>query len=113
MEGGNYAPYFISRYTTFDQTRETSTFYYTMATWNPYTQVIMKTTIQSSPGATTGTTQTVGQASKASTPSSVTTTEPVETATLNNTWLVIAAVVAIVVVAVGFYLLRRKRPTNT
>jgi len=112
MGGGNYAPYFISRYTTFDQIRETSTFYYTMATFNPYTQVIMKTTIQSSPEATTGTTQTVGQTSKTSTPNSVTTTESVEIAALNNTWLVIAAVVAMVVVAVGFYLLRRKRPTN-
>jgi hypothetical protein len=112
MEGGNYAPYFISRYTTIDQTRETSTFFYTMATWNPYTQVIMKTTIHSSPRTTTGTTQAVGPTSKGATSSSVTATQPVETAALNNTWLVIAGVVAMVVVAVGVYLLRRKRPTN-
>ena len=46
VSGGNYAPYFISRFTAGDEARATSTFYYTMATWNPYTQVIMKTTIQ-------------------------------------------------------------------
>jgi hypothetical protein len=46
--GGPYAPYFISRFTTGDQTARRSTFYYTMSTWNPYTQVIMKTTIQAS-----------------------------------------------------------------
>jgi hypothetical protein len=29
-----------------DEARGTSTFYYTMSTWNPYGQVIMKSTIQ-------------------------------------------------------------------
>jgi len=47
--GGDYAPYFISRFTTGDEARGTSTFYYTMDTWNPYTQVIMRTKIQTSP----------------------------------------------------------------
>jgi hypothetical protein len=44
--GGEYAPFFISHFTTGDPSRGTSTFYYTMATWNPYGQVIMKSTIQ-------------------------------------------------------------------
>ncbi|MGO9612075.1 MAG: DUF4185 domain-containing protein [Dissulfurispiraceae bacterium] len=44
--GGNYAPYLIPDFTTGDGARGTSTFYYTMSTWNPYGQVIMKTTIQ-------------------------------------------------------------------
>ncbi|MDE3088980.1 MAG: DUF4185 domain-containing protein [Chloroflexota bacterium] len=47
--GGEYAPYFLSRFTTGDAARATSTFYYTLSTWNPYTEVIMKTTIQGSP----------------------------------------------------------------
>jgi len=46
--GGEYAPYFISRFTTGDAAATTSTFYYTLSTWNPYTEVIMKTTIQAS-----------------------------------------------------------------
>jgi len=45
VEGGSYGPYFISRFTT--GANGTSTFYYTLSTWNPYVQVIMKTTIQS------------------------------------------------------------------
>ncbi len=44
--GGEYAPYFISRFTTGDAAGTTSTFYYTLSTWNPYTEVIMKTTVQ-------------------------------------------------------------------
>ncbi len=44
--GGYYAPYFISRFTTGDAARGTSTFYYTLATWIPYGQVVMKTTIE-------------------------------------------------------------------
>lgn len=44
--GGEYAPYFISRFTTGDAAGGSSTFYYTMSTWNPYTEVVMKTTIQ-------------------------------------------------------------------
>jgi len=47
--GGGYGPYFLSRFTTGDESRAVSTFYYTLSTWNPYTQVIMKTTIQGSP----------------------------------------------------------------
>jgi Domain of unknown function (DUF4185) len=47
--GGNYAPYIIAPFTTGDAARATSTFYYTMSTWNPYVVVIMQTTIQGSP----------------------------------------------------------------
>jgi uncharacterized protein (TIGR03437 family) len=46
VQGGSYGPYFISRFTTGNAATGTSTFYYTVSTWNPYTQVIMKTTIQ-------------------------------------------------------------------
>ncbi len=45
-QGGVYGPYFISRFTIGDEALATSTFTYTMDTWNPYTQVIMKTTIK-------------------------------------------------------------------
>jgi uncharacterized protein (TIGR03437 family) len=44
--GGAYGPYFLSRFTAGDAAHGTSTFYYTLSTWNPYVQVIMKTTIQ-------------------------------------------------------------------
>jgi hypothetical protein len=47
--GGEYGPYFISRFTTGDSLLGTSTFYFTLDTWNPYTQVIMKASIKSSP----------------------------------------------------------------
>jgi hypothetical protein len=46
--GGNYAPYFIEPLTTGDEQAATSIFYWTMATFDPYTQMIMKTTIQGS-----------------------------------------------------------------
>ena len=46
IEGGAYGPYFISRFDTGDAAHGTSTFYYTLSTWNPYVQVVMKTTIQ-------------------------------------------------------------------
>lgn len=46
VEGGDYGPYFLSPFTTGDAGSGTSTFYYTMSTWNPYGQVIMKSTIQ-------------------------------------------------------------------
>ncbi|MFZ1041088.1 MAG: hypothetical protein WCA79_09895 [Anaerolineales bacterium] len=46
MNGGDYAPYFISRFTTGDAAGTTSTFYYILSTWNPYTEVIMKSAIQ-------------------------------------------------------------------
>jgi hypothetical protein len=49
VPGGDYGPYFISRFTTGDEARGSATFYYTMYTWNPYTQVIMKAAIQTSP----------------------------------------------------------------
>jgi hypothetical protein len=47
--GGVYGPFFLSRYTSGDAAQGTSTFYYTMSTWIPYTQVIMQTTIQRAP----------------------------------------------------------------
>ena len=47
--GGDYGPYIISRFTTGDSVLGTSTFYWTVDTWNPYTQVIMKTMIQTLP----------------------------------------------------------------
>jgi hypothetical protein len=49
VSGGEYGPYFISRFTTGDAAKGISTFYYTLSTWNPYGQVIMKSTIQVSP----------------------------------------------------------------
>ena len=49
--GGDYGPFFISRFTTGDSVRGTSTFYFTMDIWNPYTQVIMKASIASAPAA--------------------------------------------------------------
>lgn len=45
LEGGPYAPYFIPGFATGDASSGTSTFYYAMSAWNPYTQVIMQTTI--------------------------------------------------------------------
>ncbi len=47
--GGDYGPYFISRFTTGDSVKGTTTFYFTLDTWNPYTQVIMKAALQSVP----------------------------------------------------------------
>ena len=49
VQGGAYGPYFISRFTTGDEAKGTSTFYFTMDIWNPYTQVIMKAQIQGPP----------------------------------------------------------------
>ena len=49
VQGGTYGSYIMSLFTTGDEARGTSTFYYVMATWTPYGQVIMKTTIQTSP----------------------------------------------------------------
>jgi uncharacterized protein (TIGR03437 family) len=46
VQGGEYGPYFVSGFTTGSVALGTSTFYYTLSTWNPYVQVIMKTTIQ-------------------------------------------------------------------
>jgi uncharacterized protein (TIGR03437 family) len=46
-QGGAYGPYFLSPFTTGDTTSGTSTFYYLLSTWNPYIEVIMKTTLQS------------------------------------------------------------------
>ena len=44
--GGNYSPYFISRFTSGDSVQRTSTFFFVMSTWNPYEVVIMKASIQ-------------------------------------------------------------------
>jgi hypothetical protein len=49
VSGGEYGPYFISRFTSGGSAAGASTFYYTLSTWNPYAVVIMKTTIQVSP----------------------------------------------------------------
>jgi hypothetical protein len=46
QDGGDYGPYFISRFTTGDSLRGTSTFFFTLDTWNPYTQVIMKASLE-------------------------------------------------------------------
>jgi hypothetical protein len=50
QSGGGYAPYFLAGWTTGTPatatTPATSTFYYTLSTWIPYTQVIMKTTVE-------------------------------------------------------------------
>jgi uncharacterized protein (TIGR03437 family) len=46
-EGGAYGPYFLSPFTTGDTASGASTFYYLLSTWNPYIEVIMKTTVQS------------------------------------------------------------------
>jgi hypothetical protein len=44
--GGNYSPYFISRFTSGDSVQKTSTFFFVISTWNPYEVVIMKASIQ-------------------------------------------------------------------
>jgi hypothetical protein len=49
QQGAAYGPYFLSRFTSGDAARATSTFYFTMATWNPYGQVIMQATIEGGP----------------------------------------------------------------
>jgi uncharacterized protein (TIGR03437 family) len=46
-QGGPYGPYLLSNFTTGDTASGTSTFYYMLSTWNPYIEVIMKTSIQS------------------------------------------------------------------
>lgn len=46
-QGGAYGPYFLSPFATGDAASGTSTFYYLLSTWNPYIEVIMKTTLQS------------------------------------------------------------------
>jgi uncharacterized protein (TIGR03437 family) len=46
-QGGAYGPYFLSNFTTGDTASGASTFYYMLSTWNPYIEVVMKTTIQS------------------------------------------------------------------
>ena len=46
VSGGEYAPYFISRFTTGDALKGISTFYYTLSTWNPYVMMLMKSQIQ-------------------------------------------------------------------
>lgn len=49
--GGPYGPYMIDEYTTGNS--ESSTIYYTLSTWNPYTVVLMKSEIKKS-GITDG-----------------------------------------------------------
>ncbi len=44
--GGDYSPYFISRFTSGDSVHGTSTFFFVMSTWNPYEAVIMRASIQ-------------------------------------------------------------------
>jgi Domain of unknown function (DUF4185) len=46
VSGGEYAPYFITPFTTGDATNGTSTFYYTLSTWNPYVVMLMKSQMQ-------------------------------------------------------------------
>jgi hypothetical protein len=115
QEGATYAPYPIPRFNTGDASKGASTFYWNMATFNPYTQVIMKTTIQRLPVTTTGTTQTVTPTTSgavASTSSSV--TSSVETVASNTTIVVVAVVIAVAVLAAGaLYLMRGKRKTRT
>ena len=48
-QGGDYGPYFLSRMTTGDASAGTTTFYYTLSTWNPYVEVIMKSTVKVGP----------------------------------------------------------------
>ncbi len=49
IQGGDYAPYFIDRFTTGDAAQGTSTFFFVMSTWNPYEVVIMQSSIQVAP----------------------------------------------------------------
>lgn len=44
--GGAYAPSFLSRFTTGDAARGRSTFFYTVSTWIPYGQVVLRSTIE-------------------------------------------------------------------
>ena len=46
VSGGEYAPYFITPFTTGDATNGITTFYYTLSTWNPYVVMLMKSQIQ-------------------------------------------------------------------
>ena len=45
--GGEYGPYQFSDFATGDAS--TTTIYYTMSTWNPYTVVLMKATLRTGP----------------------------------------------------------------
>ncbi len=49
VSGGGYGPYFLARFTTNNAANGTSTFYYTLSTWNPYGQVIVKSTVRGEP----------------------------------------------------------------
>jgi hypothetical protein len=48
--GTAYWPSIISHFTTGDEARGTSTFYYTVSCWRPYGPVVLKTTIKRVPG---------------------------------------------------------------
>ena len=47
--GGGYGPYILGRYTTGDAAQGTSTFYYTLSTWIPYTEVILQSSLRTAP----------------------------------------------------------------
>jgi hypothetical protein len=44
--GGGYGPYVLARYTTGDAAVSTTTIYYTLSTWIPYTEVILKSSLK-------------------------------------------------------------------
>jgi hypothetical protein len=46
--GGEYGPYVIARFTSYDASAKATTIYYTMSTAIPYTAVLMKTALQAS-----------------------------------------------------------------
>ena len=52
--GGDYGPYFVSRFTTGDSAIGSSTFFFVMSTWNPYQVVLMKSSIRVLPEVDSG-----------------------------------------------------------
>jgi hypothetical protein len=44
VQGGDYSPFIIPSFTT--GSHGSSTFYYTLSTWNPYQVVVMSSTIK-------------------------------------------------------------------
>ncbi len=51
IQGGGYAPFFISGLTTGNEALGTSTIYFVLSTWNPYNVVILKSNIQLAPAS--------------------------------------------------------------
>jgi len=47
--GGGYGPYVLARYTTGDAAAGTTTIYYTLSTWIPYTEVILMSSLTREP----------------------------------------------------------------